>query len=98
MSRMHTIVLDTLGKLYARGHGLDGWCLDCSARYRPSAPAATQARAGFDVDITALIAECGAEAHVVGLAPPACPRCGSLRTEIRLRVCPAAQSHPGVLR
>jgi hypothetical protein len=86
MPRMPTIVLDTLGKLYAHGHGLDGWCLDCSARYRPSAPAATQARAGFDIDMATLIADRGAGARIVGLAPPACPRCGSTRTEIRLRV------------
>jgi hypothetical protein len=83
---MPTIVLDTLGKLYAHGHGLDGWCLDCSARYRPSAPAAEQTSAGFDVDITAFIAERGADAAIIGLQPPPCPRCGSARTEIRLRV------------
>jgi hypothetical protein len=86
MPRMHTIVLDTLGRVAAHGHGLVGWCLDCSARYRPATPAAEQPRAGFDVDMAALIAERGAEAHVVGLRPPPCPRCGSPRTEIRLRV------------
>jgi hypothetical protein len=86
MPRMPTIALDTLAKLHAHGHGLDGWCLDCSARYRPATPAAEQARAGFDVDIAALIAERGAEAGIVGLRPPVCPRCGSARTEVRLRV------------
>jgi hypothetical protein len=86
MPRMPTITLDTLGRLAAHGHGLAGWCLDCSARYRPSAPAAEQTRAGFDVDMAALIAERGANARIVGLRPPPCPRCGSTRTEIRLRV------------
>jgi hypothetical protein len=86
MPRMPTITLDTLDRLAAHGHGLNGWCLDCSARYRPSAPAAELPRAGFVIDVAALIAERGAEAHVVGRAPPACPRCGSTRTEVRLRV------------
>lgn len=86
MPRMPTIVLDTLGKLYAHGHGLYGRCLDWSARYRPSAPAAEQPRAGFVVDIAALIAERGADAMIVGLRSPPCPRCGSARFEIRLRV------------
>jgi hypothetical protein len=45
MPRMPSIVLDTLGKLTAHGHGLDGWCLDCAARYRPAALAAQWRRA-----------------------------------------------------
>jgi hypothetical protein len=83
---MPTIVLDTLGKLYAHGHGLAGWCLDCSARYRPTAPAAHPVLAGFDVDMAALIAERGADAAIVGLRSPVCPQCGSARTEVRLCV------------
>jgi hypothetical protein len=85
-ARQTTIVLDTLGKLRAHGHGLNGWCLDCAARYRPAAPAAEWVRAGFDVDMAQLIAERGADAAIVGLRPPACPRCGSARTEVRLCV------------
>jgi hypothetical protein len=88
MSRMPTLILDTLGKLAAHGHGLDGWCLDCSARYRPAVPAAMRARADFAIDMAQIIAERGADAKIVGLRPPACPRCGSPRTEIRLRVLP----------
>jgi hypothetical protein len=84
--RMPAITLDTLGKLYAHGHGLNGWCLECSASYRPEVPAAARPRAGFDVDIAALIAERGADAAIVSLRPPPCPRCGSERTEVRLRV------------
>jgi len=76
MPRMPTITLDTLSRLAAHGHGLDGWCLDCSARYRPSAPAGEVQRAGFDIDIAALIAERGADAPIVGLRPPPCPRWG----------------------
>jgi hypothetical protein len=83
---MPAITLDTIGKLYAHGHGLHGWCLECAARYRPGVPAAQQPRAGFDVDMAALIAERGADAAIVGMPPPPCPRCGSARTEIRLRV------------
>jgi len=86
MSRMPAITLDTLGRLAAHGHGLAGWCLECSARYRPETPATELPRAGFDIDMAAFIAERGADAPIVGLRPPACPRCGSGRTEIRLRV------------
>jgi hypothetical protein len=86
MPRMHTIILDTLGKLYAHGHSLVGWCLDCAGRYRPAMPAGEQLRSSFDIDMPALISERGADAAVVGLRPPPCPRCGSARTEIRLRV------------
>ena len=86
MPRMPSVTLDTLGRLAAHGHGLNGWCLACSARYRPAAPAAERARADFAIDIAALIAERGADAALVGLRPPPCPRCGSPRTEVRLRV------------
>ena len=86
MSRMPAITLDTLGRLAAHGHGLNGWCLECSARYRPAAMAAERVLAGFDVDMAQLIAERGADAAIVGLRPLPCPRCGSARTEIRLRV------------
>jgi hypothetical protein len=36
--------------------------------------------------MSAFIAERGADAAIIGLQPPPCPRCGSARTEIRLRV------------
>jgi hypothetical protein len=86
MSRMPAIILDTLGRLAAHGHGLDGWCLDCSAQYRPAVPAAQRVRAGFVIDMAALIAERGTDTAIVALGPPPCPRCGSARTEVRLRV------------
>jgi hypothetical protein len=84
MPDMLTIILDTLGRLAAYGHGLDGWCLDCSARYRPATPAAERARVGFDVDIAALIALRGAGASAIRMEPVPCPRCGSRRTECRI--------------
>jgi hypothetical protein len=28
---MEMIALDTLGRLYHRGHGMFGWCLDCGS-------------------------------------------------------------------
>jgi hypothetical protein len=80
---MQTIILDTLGKLYAHGHGLVGWCLDCAGRYRPATPASEKVRSSFDVDMATFIAERGADAAISGLQPPPCPRCGSARTEIR---------------
>ena len=83
MPRMHTIILDTLGKLYAHGHGLVGWCLDCAGRYRPATPAAEHVRSSFDVNMSAFIAERGADAAIIGLQRPPRPRCGSARTEIR---------------
>jgi hypothetical protein len=84
MPDMPTIKLDTLNRLAAYGHGLGGWCLDCSARYRPATPAAERARAGFDVDIAALITERGPAASAIRMAPVPCPRCGSRRTECRI--------------
>jgi hypothetical protein len=83
---MPAIVLDNIGKLYAHGRSLDGWCLDGAGRYRPATPAVERVRSSFDVDIAALIAQRGADAPIVGLQPPPCPRCASARTEIRLRV------------
>jgi len=77
--------LDTLGRLAAAGYGLTGHCLDCSARYRPDMPAAERVSSAWDVDMGALIAERGASAPTVGMLPLSCPRCGSVRTEFRLR-------------
>ncbi len=42
--------------------------------------------ASFVIDISALIAERGAEHLVVGVAPVACPYCGSRETETTLIV------------
>jgi hypothetical protein len=50
---MPAVTLDTLGRLAAHGHGLAGWCLYCSALYRPAAPATELVRAGFDEFIVA---------------------------------------------
>jgi hypothetical protein len=68
MSDMPCITLDTLGRLAAHGYGLNANCLD---------RAAARARANFNIDLAAVIAERGADAKVVGLLPPPCPRCGS---------------------
>ena len=76
------IVLDTLGKLHAYGYRLFGWCRDCQNKYdrrrRDNPPT------HFDIDVAALTAECGADCAVVGLAPVACPGCGSQNTQTRL--------------
>ena len=59
---------------------------DCAGRYRLGAPATERVRSSFDVDMSAFIAERGADAAIIGLQPPPCPRCGSARTELRLCV------------
>jgi hypothetical protein len=76
------IALDALGTLQAYGYRLFGWCNACSALHRRDAlPRQT---ALFDIDLAALIVERGEHARVVGLAPVACPRCGSRDTQTRL--------------
>jgi hypothetical protein len=64
------IVLDTLGKLYAHGHGLNGYCRSCR-RY-------------FRVPMPVLIATRGADSPVVGMRPLTCAGCGVRETEIRV--------------
>jgi hypothetical protein len=62
------IVLDTLGKLRAHGHGLNGYCRACR-RY-------------FNVAMPALIAARGPESPVVGMRPLRCAGCLGRETEI----------------
>ena len=64
------IVLDTLGKLYAHGHGINGYCRTCR-RY-------------FCVPMPLLIAARGADSPVVGMRPLRCAGCGGRETEIRI--------------
>lgn len=64
------IVLDTLGKLRAHGHGLWGWCYSCAGL--------------FDVDVTALVDERGADCDIARLAPVPCPYCGSSAIEMHI--------------
>lgn len=60
------IVLDTLGKLYAHGHGLFGYCLVCQRSVLVSLPE--------------LIAERGPDNPVVCMKPLTCPGCQGRRT------------------
>jgi hypothetical protein len=78
------IVLDTIGQLQQYGHGLFGWCLDCSALYRMDVPAERRASGFFEVDLGELIAERGTDAPCISMAPVPCPRCGGRRTECRI--------------
>jgi hypothetical protein len=68
--QMEITALQTLGKLAARGHGLDGYCQIC--------------RRHFDVAIAVVIKQRGGDSPVVGMRPLACPRCGSRRTDFRI--------------
>jgi len=84
MSRMPTTTLDTLGRLHATGHGLFGSCIDCAKLYRMDTPAEQRVSSNFDIDLAKLIAERGAAASCIRMAPVPCPRCGGLRTECRI--------------
>jgi hypothetical protein len=64
------IVLDTLGKLYAHGHGITGHCRSCQRYFRAPMPV--------------LIGLRGADSPVVGMRPPACAGCDGRETEIRI--------------
>jgi hypothetical protein len=64
------IVLDTLAKLYAHGHGINGYCCTCR-RY-------------FRVPIPVLIAVRGADSPVVGIRPLRYAGCGGREAEIRV--------------
>jgi hypothetical protein len=65
-----TIVLDTIGKLYAHGHGLSGYCRSCR-RY-------------FGGPMPVLIAARGGDSPVVGMRPLRCAACLGRETEIRV--------------
>jgi hypothetical protein len=64
------IVLDTIGKLYAHGHGLSGYCRPC--------------RRFFLVPMLVLIAARRADSPVVGMRPLRCAACLGRETEIRV--------------
>jgi hypothetical protein len=70
MSARDRIVLDTLGKLYAHGHGIGGYCLTCQRV--------------FTVSLLALIKERGGDARVVGMKPLTCPGCQGRRTTFQI--------------
>jgi hypothetical protein len=63
---------------------LFGSCDDCAALYRKDLPASERVPAFFDIDLEKLIAERGAGASYIRMAPVPCPRCGSRRTQYRL--------------
>lgn len=76
---METVVLDTLGKLRRRGHGLFGWCSPCGSpsRYWQDVRARRTPRpASFDVDLNALIRERGDRSSVLAPIP-----CAQLRLD-----------------
>jgi hypothetical protein len=64
------IVLDTIGKLHAHGHGLNGYCRPC--------------RRFFKVPMPVLIAARGADSSIAGMRPLMCAGCGGRETEIRV--------------
>jgi hypothetical protein len=68
MSARDFIVLDTLGKLYAHGHGIGDYCLDC--------------RRLFNVSMAVLTLERGRDCRTVRMTPPLrCPGCGGRETQ-----------------
>jgi hypothetical protein len=64
------IVLDTLGKLYAHGHGMRGYCLTCQRV--------------FAVSLPALIKERGDDCRYIGMKPLTCPGCQGRRTTFQI--------------
>jgi hypothetical protein len=66
------IRLDTLGKLHQHGRGIGGYCLIC--------------RKLFPADTAALVAERGADSHIIAMKPLRCRSCGGVRTERRVTV------------
>jgi hypothetical protein len=82
--RMPTTTLDTLGPLYATGHGLFGSCTDCAKLYRMDAPPEQRISSNFDIDLAKLVAERGADCSIIRMEPVSCPKCGSLLTECRI--------------
>jgi hypothetical protein len=87
------IHLDTLGRLRAHRHGLFGYCLACDERHRNPVPGEQRIGGIFAIDLDALIAERGADASCIRMAPIPCPRCGSRQTEYRI-IAPARASDP----
>ncbi|HUH85607.1 MAG TPA: hypothetical protein VLX85_13440 [Stellaceae bacterium] len=71
MSNAQRIVLDTLGRLHAEGHGLFGYCRSYDRH--------------FDVPLPALIAARGADSPIVRMRPFRCAGCGGRETEVRIR-------------
>jgi hypothetical protein len=67
---LSTIVLDTLGKLYAHGHGIGGYCLVCMRV--------------FAVSLPALIKERGGDSRYIGMKPLTCPGCLGRRTTFQI--------------
>ena len=63
-------MLDTLGKLYAHGHGIGGYCLVCQRI--------------FDASIVALIKERGGDCRYVGMKALTCPGCQGRRTTFQI--------------
>jgi hypothetical protein len=68
------IRLDTLGKLYAHGHGIAGYCLTCQRL--------------FAVDMVEFLRERGWECPIVGMKPLICPGCSGRRTQYSITVLP----------
>jgi hypothetical protein len=68
------VVLDTLGKLPAHGHGLSGYCLACQRMFMVSLPA--------------LIKERGGDSKVAAMRPLACPGCGGRRMTFQVTAPP----------
>jgi hypothetical protein len=66
------IRLDTLGKLYAHGHGIGGYCLRCQRL--------------FAVDIVEFIHERGWECPVTRMKALTCPGCEGRRTQYSITV------------
>jgi hypothetical protein len=83
MDRTGWITIDTIGKLHACRHTLFAFCGDCANLYRkdrtPHNPPSS-----WTVDITALIAERGADSPLIRMAPVPCPYCGGRRVEFRV--------------
>ena len=63
-------VIDTLGKLYANGHGMGGYCLTCQRV--------------FAVSLPALIKDRGGECRYIGIKPLTCPGCQGRRTTFQI--------------
>jgi len=78
------IVIDSLGAAQRHGYGLFGWCDDCSAKNRKDTPPGRRVPAAFDIDLERLIAQRGANRWITNMGPVPCPRCASMRTELRV--------------
>jgi hypothetical protein len=65
-----SIVLDTIGELYAHGYGFSGYCRPCRRYFGAPMPVLIEAR--------------GADSPVVGMRPLRCAACLGRETEIRV--------------